>query len=405
MRFVPALVLLFQFVSSLAHGQTVAQSSAQSPAFTRLMSEFDDAMSKYLVDGKAYRDAKTVLLDETKTAKKSLESARTEEEKAAARKKVDAIAKKSAQPIFRPENPEVKFSVRFLEFAEQHPRDSSALDSIVRALGASEGPSGKGDTWNAAIKLLRANYVANPQIRKSLCWLGMYPDVHSEELLREIITHNPSRKVQALACRTLARGLEDAARYLDGFDGTRGRREYVEAMVGKERAEEIIANAAKARKQAKEISTLLKDKYADVFPDLAIGKSFPDIVSQDLAGKRVTLRDLRGKIVVLDIWTTWCGPCRAMIPHEREMTQRLKGKPFVLVSISIDQRKRTLVDFLGKQAMPWTHWWDGQEGAIAQDLDILRIPTIYVLDEQGIIRHKDIRGEELEAAVNELIKR
>ena len=65
---------------------------------------------------------------------------------------------------------------------------------------------------------------------------------------------------------------------------------------------------------------------------------------------------------MLDIWATWCGPCKAMIPHEREMVERLKDKPFALVSISADEKKKTLTDFLAKDTMPWTHWWNGSGG-------------------------------------------
>jgi thiol-disulfide isomerase/thioredoxin len=107
---------------------------------------------------------------------------------------------------------------------------------------------------------------------------------------------------------------------------------------------------------------------------------------------------------VLDIWATWCGPCKAMIPHEREMVERLKDKPFTLVSISADEKLKTLTDFLAKEKMPWTHWWTGIEGGIVEDWDVQFFPTIYVLDAKGIIRHKNVRGEELEKAVNELIK-
>jgi thiol-disulfide isomerase/thioredoxin len=104
--------------------------------------------------------------------------------------------------------------------------------------------------------------------------------------------------------------------------------------------------------------------------------------------------------VVFDVWASWCGPCKAMIPHEREMAETLKGKPFSLISVSIDAEKADLEKFLKKTSMPWTHWWDANwDGKIAKALNIRSIPTIYVLDANGVIRYKNVRGEELTRAV------
>ncbi len=156
-----------------------------------------------------------------------------------------------------------------------------------------------------------------------------------------------------------------------------------------------------------ETQTIAKAVEGELFfiNNLTIGKVLPDSVAQDLDGKKLKISDYRGKVVVLDIWATWCGPCRAMIPHERELVKHLKDKPFVFISLSADDEKETLVKFLEKEPMPWTHWWNGgAKGGPVEEYKVRFFPTIYVLDDKGVIRSKHVRGEAMDKVVEELLK-
>jgi thiol-disulfide isomerase/thioredoxin len=355
-----------------------------SEGFAALKKEFEEAQKKYVGEVQA-RQQEVI---------KALGEAKTDAEKKELQKKL---------MINLNDGPGPKFAPRFLEFARKNPNDRSSFDAAYLALSSSGGPA-RGDVWGKTLDFLRENYLTKPEIKKLLRPLAGTTDEASEKLVREVMAKNPDKKVQAAACKALVTGREQAVRLGAMIKGNPGIREQAEAQLGKEAVEKLVAGADQAKKDAEELAKTLKEKYGDVIPDLSVGKPAPEVVSHDINGKEVKLSDLKGKVVVLDIWATWCGPCRQMIPHEREMVERLKDKPFVLVSISADAEKKTLTDFLAKEKMPWTHWWNGQEGGILEDWDVQGFPTIYVLDARGVIRHKDLRGKPLEEAVNELLK-
>ena len=143
--------------------------------------------------------------------------------------------------------------------------------------------------------------------------------------------------------------------------------------------------------------------------NLTVGKMAPDAECELLEeGKKAKLSDYRGNVVVLDIWATWCGPCIAMIPHEREMVKKLEGKKFKLVSVSADEKKESLTKFLEqskdtKNDMPWTHWWAGNKGGLTEEYQVRFYPTVYILDGKGVIRGKHLRGDALEHFVEKLL--
>src|SRR5262249_31849023 len=122
---------------------------------------------------------------------------------------------------------------------------------------------------------------------------------------------------------------------------------------------------------------------------LVVGATAPDVTCKLLDGKEIKLSSYKGKVVMLDVWATWCGPCRAMIPHERDLVKKMKGKPFELVSVSADKEKETLQKFLEKEEMPWTHWWDeGPKSKVLTTYRVRAFPTLYIIDHSGVIRHK-----------------
>lgn len=138
-------------------------------------------------------------------------------------------------------------------------------------------------------------------------------------------------------------------------------------------------------------------------PGPAVGQVAPDFSGKTLDGSPFRLADLRGKVVVLDFWATWCPPCRAMIPHTRDMVRRLARKPFAVVSISADADEALLRDFVRGESMYWTHLLDGPNGPIITTYEVESFPSIYVLDGNGVVRYKGVRDRELERSVEKLL--
>ncbi len=119
-----------------------------------------------------------------------------------------------------------------------------------------------------------------------------------------------------------------------------------------------------------------------------VGDMAPDFTQNDTAGRPVSLGQFRGKVVVLDFWASWCGPCRASLPTVKQMWRDYRDRDVVLVSVSLDYNLDLWREFIRENGMDWYHTSDGRywNNAVAARYGINAIPAAYLVDRQGKIR-------------------
>ena len=108
---------------------------------------------------------------------------------------------------------------------------------------------------------------------------------------------------------------------------------------------------------------------------------------EEISGKRISMNDLKGKVVLIDVWATWCGPCKVEIPHLKKLEEELKGKNIAIVSISVDveKDKEKWKNFVQKESLGGIQLFASGWGDITRYYDISGIPRFMVFDQEGKI--------------------
>jgi thiol-disulfide isomerase/thioredoxin len=184
-------------------------------------------------------------------------------------------------------------------------------------------------------------------------------------------------------------------------------------------------------KLEEEASAFLKspnDKIAEgakaKFAFCQLAKAPLDIAFTAIDGRAVDLKELRGKVVLLDFWATWCGPCLAEIPNVKKAYDEFHEKGFEVVGISLDEAqvdsrdtpeqaaakiekaKKALTQFIAKTSIPWPQYFDGKgwDSEMPKKYALSAIPAMFLVDQEGRIVTTRADGEDLQKGIRRLLK-
>jgi thiol-disulfide isomerase/thioredoxin len=142
-----------------------------------------------------------------------------------------------------------------------------------------------------------------------------------------------------------------------------------------------------------------------------VGKPFELAFDDAISGKKISMADLKGKVVVIDFWATWCGPCVAEMPEMKKLYAEYKDKGVEFIGVSLDSPEdqgglKKLKEFVAEKQITWPQYYQGKgwESEFSRSWGINGIPTLFIVDAEGNLHSTQARGQ-LESLIPELLKK
>jgi thiol-disulfide isomerase/thioredoxin len=138
-------------------------------------------------------------------------------------------------------------------------------------------------------------------------------------------------------------------------------------------------------------------------PALSLAKMAPAFTVTALDGSRFSLDEMGGRVVLIDFWATWCGPCKAELPHMKKIAKEFAGQPLVIISVSWDSDAAKWKDFIAKNEMTWVQYRDADH-SLSKEFNVEAIPHYFTIDSDGVLTAEMMgSGSDVEGKLKKLV--
>lgn len=180
-----------------------------------------------------------------------------------------------------------------------------------------------------------------------------------------------------------------------------------EPALTEEQAQQLLISLQNEIRQKQQEAMMQQQQQMQQQPatKFQVGQAVPEISLPTPSGETMSLSELRGKVVLIDFWASWCRPCRAENPNVVRMYNKYKGKGFEIFGVSLDRTKDAWVQAIEQDKLTWHHVSDLQfwGSEAAQAYGVNAIPYTVLLDKQGKVIAENLRGASLESKLAELL--
>ncbi|NYF79089.1 TlpA disulfide reductase family protein [Granulicella arctica] len=138
-------------------------------------------------------------------------------------------------------------------------------------------------------------------------------------------------------------------------------------------------------------------------PALSMAKRAPSFTVISLDGSKFTLDEMGGRVVLIDFWATWCGPCNEELPHMKKIAKEFAGQPLVIISVSWDSDETKWKSFIAKNEMNWVQYRDADHG-LSKSFGVQAIPHYFTIDSDGVLTAEMLgSGSDVEGKLKKLV--